>query len=145
MKYISVSDVAQRLGNHEKTIRRYINNGQLQAKKIGGQWKIAEEWFDEFSRAQVDKEECSHCEDFCIYMDSDYYESDEPLQVCSILDMRDPRREELLCYLKSLAYDEVMEGAKIKIETQEREGYLRAVIWAAPEVSARLLQKVAIR
>ncbi len=41
-KLYTVKQVAQMFGMHPKTIRRYIKDNNLQAHKIGGQWRIRE-------------------------------------------------------------------------------------------------------
>lgn len=36
----TVEEVAQMLKVHARTVRRYIDNGQLEARKVGGVWRI---------------------------------------------------------------------------------------------------------
>jgi len=39
----TVDDIARMLNMHSRTIRRYIEKGQLRAERIGGSWRISEE------------------------------------------------------------------------------------------------------
>ena len=39
----TVDDIAKMLNMHSRTIRRYIEKGQLRAERIGGSWRISEE------------------------------------------------------------------------------------------------------
>ena len=39
----TVDDIAKMLNMHPRTIRRYIDKGQLRAERIGGSWRISEE------------------------------------------------------------------------------------------------------
>ena len=91
MGLLSVHEVADTLNVHEKTIRRYINNGHLDAKKIGGQWRIEETALETL----MNEGTCCHTidanhdisgDDFCVFMDTDYFSSEDKLQVCSIVD-----------------------------------------------------------
>ena len=41
----TVDEVAKMLNMHSRTIRRYIEKGQLRAERIGGSWRISEEAF----------------------------------------------------------------------------------------------------
>lgn len=43
MNFLSVEQVATSLGLSEKTVRKYINEGELKAFKLGTSWKITEE------------------------------------------------------------------------------------------------------
>lgn len=143
MKYLSVSEVAHKLGNHEKTVRRYIANGDLQAKKIGGQWRIAESWFDNYLRQEAgEAEPTTHAqhEDFCVFMDSDYFESDAPVQTCTILDITEPDSALYKLKAKSKAYDILERGDRFKLEVRPRGEGLRIVMWGQPETIAEVLE-----
>jgi excisionase family DNA binding protein len=84
----TVDEVAKRLDVSVKTIRRYIYSGKIGANKIGGQWRIAEEDIDIYINGQKNK--CCQPEvsqdDFCIFMDTDYFSSEDQLQLCTIVD-----------------------------------------------------------
>lgn len=144
MKYLSVSEVADRLGNHEKTVRRYISSGELQAKKIGGQWRIAEEWFAHFLKQEEEHavHVHDHEDDFCIYMDSDFFDSDDEIQVCSIVDVHSEDKERVRLLIKSKAYDLLQDNKRLKIETMKHHDALRIVIWACPDVVQALLEEI---
>jgi excisionase family DNA binding protein len=46
---LTVDDVAERLNLHAKTIRRYIHDGRLRAKRIGKEYRITRTDLDEFA------------------------------------------------------------------------------------------------
>lgn len=52
----TVDEVAKMLNMHTRTIRRYIEKGQLRAERIGGSWRISEEAFKEMFDAPEVKE-----------------------------------------------------------------------------------------
>jgi excisionase family DNA binding protein len=44
--FLSVDQVAERLGLHVRTVRRYVRHGRLRAVRIGKQYRIAREALD---------------------------------------------------------------------------------------------------
>lgn len=47
--FYSIYEAAEVLGVHERTIRRHIKTGELNAGKIGRQWRISREALLEYS------------------------------------------------------------------------------------------------
>lgn len=41
-KFYSVNQIAEMFELHPKTVRRYIKEGKLQARKVGGEWRVTE-------------------------------------------------------------------------------------------------------
>ncbi|MGE6604872.1 helix-turn-helix domain-containing protein [Lysinibacillus fusiformis] len=58
MQYLTVKEVSQRIGVTEKTVRSYIEKGELKAYKLGTSWKITEENLQTFieSKSNIKKE-----------------------------------------------------------------------------------------
>mgnify|MGYP002511254717 CR=1 FL=1 len=52
-KFYTVNQVAEILGMHHKTIRKFITQGKLGANKIGKQWRISEEDLNSFMKQDV--------------------------------------------------------------------------------------------
>lgn len=85
--YFTIEEAAEKIGVHPKTIRRYIYSGKLAAQKIGGQWRVYQSAINEYF--QSCKGSCSENpgqDDFCVFMDGDYFSSQESIQICSIID-----------------------------------------------------------
>jgi len=40
-KFYTIDKIAEMLGMHHKTIRKFINEGKLRANKVGKQWRIS--------------------------------------------------------------------------------------------------------
>jgi len=57
-EYLTVEQVAKQMGVSEKTVRNYINKGDLQAYKLGTAWKITEQALKEFieSKSNIKKD-----------------------------------------------------------------------------------------
>ena len=45
---MTIKEVAERLGLHVQTIKRYIADGTIQATKIGNKWRITEAAVQEY-------------------------------------------------------------------------------------------------
>lgn len=150
-KFYTVEEVAKKLNVSTKTIRRYIASGKLSGVKVGGQWRIEIDVYNKF----VGQECCSSDDDkniskddFCVFMDTDYFTSADKLQVCSIVDY----------YVDG--NDQVKEISNIILETinqcddinksETRFNYVydqenqraRFVLWGSPSMLGNLLLKL---
>jgi excisionase family DNA binding protein len=86
-KVMTVDEAADYLNVSVKTIRRYIYANKLKATKVGGQWRITETQIKEYLNESTN--ECCTAvaeDDFCVFMDTDYFTSDDKLQLCTIID-----------------------------------------------------------
>lgn len=86
-KTYTVDEAANYLEVSVKTIRRYIYANKLKATKVGGSWRISESQIKEYLN-ESSNECCSSVsqDDFCVFMDTDYFTSDDKLQLCTIVD-----------------------------------------------------------
>lgn len=144
MKYLSVSEVAEKLGSHEKTVRRYIVNGDLQAKKVGGQWRIADTWLESFIKQDEPNEVAHHHSehDFCVFMDSDYFESSASIQTCTIMDITSDDKELIALKAKGKACDILQRGERFKIEVRPHGVGLRLIMWGEPAMIQEVLEEL---
>jgi excisionase family DNA binding protein len=56
-QFYSVEEIAKILDLHPKTVRRFIREGKLKARKIGRTWKISQENFKEYAHGELKQEE----------------------------------------------------------------------------------------
>lgn len=124
MEYMSCRQVSEKLNVHEKTVRRYINNGDLQAVKIGGHWKIKPSWLERF----LQEDSCTEM-DYCVFMDSEKSEGIKHPR-CLIMDEQSiDQAQALENKMKSMAYDIMKQGRTVNILRQGR----RVVLWCEEE------------
>ncbi|WP_240839568.1 helix-turn-helix domain-containing protein [Acidaminobacter sp. JC074] len=102
MKIYTVDEVAEVLEVSVKTIRRYIYAGKIGASKIGGQWRINQDQLDDYVRSTSSEHVCNNSchsevsqDDFCVFMDTDYFSSEDKLQLCTIIDYYSDTVEEI--------------------------------------------------
>ncbi len=88
-RYCTVQEASETIGVHPKTIRRYIYDGKLSARKIGREWQV-----DIVSIEELLKNSTNSCcssssseDDYCVFMDNDGFQSDDEIQICSIIDI----------------------------------------------------------
>jgi excisionase family DNA binding protein len=93
MKIYSVDEVAEQLDVSVKTVRRYIYAGKIAASKIANQWRINEEQLSDYLKSTSSEHVCTNScnsevsqDDFCVFMDTDFFTSDDKLQLCTIVD-----------------------------------------------------------
>lgn len=57
---VSVTDAARRLGRSTEQVRRYLREGRLEGRRIGGQWFIESETLVTFLRALHERQGFVH-------------------------------------------------------------------------------------
>jgi len=138
-EYLTIEEVADRLGVHPKTVRRYISSGKISAQKIGGSWRINPESVDSFLNACDNSDNSSQHvskDDFCIFMDSEHFDSEEKIQVCTIVDyyLTDSSVKELLKEVIGIVAEQSLENKKSRFNYvyDDSEKKMRLVFWGTP-------------
>jgi excisionase family DNA binding protein len=138
-EYLTIDDTAKKLGVHPKTIRRYISSGKISAQKIAGTWRIYEDSLDNYIRS-CEATECNHQhvskDDFCIFMDSDYFNSEDRIQVCTIVDyyVQDGSVKQLLKDVMEVVVDHSLDNnnSRFNYVYDDADNKMRLVFWGAP-------------
>ena len=58
-KYLTVTEVAERLQVHWQSVLTYIKNGELEAVKLGRGYRISEEAIEAFIKSRTTKRQAS--------------------------------------------------------------------------------------
>jgi excisionase family DNA binding protein len=136
-KVYTVDEVANLLDVSVKTIRRYIYSGKIAAKKIGGQWRITQEQVDDYLNISSSAVCCSSSidkDDFCVFMDTDYFNSEDKLQLCTIVDYYPESTDEIVKMsevLSRVVTEDGINGGKAQYNYVYDESLKRArfVLW----------------
>jgi excisionase family DNA binding protein len=143
MKNYTVDEVAEILEVSVKTVRRYIYAGKIAAAKIGGQWRINQHQLDEYVDSTSSEHVCnSNCnadvsqDDFCVFMDTDYFTSDDKLHLCTIIDYYAESVDEitqLSSILLKVVTEDGIKGGKAQFNYVYDEALKRArfVLWGS--------------
>ena len=152
MKIYTVDQVAEVLQVSIKTIRRYIYSGKIAANKIGGQWRISQDSIDAYVESFSNKAACCSdspsSDDFCVFMDTNYFTSEDPLQLCTIIDFYSKEKKditEMSMILQEVVTEDGIHGGKAQYNYIYDAPLNRArfVIWGSPtfiEKAAKLLK-----
>lgn len=146
--YFTVDEVAEKLGVHTKTIRRYIYSGKLSAQKIGGQWRVTEEALDQYlqgSCCSTGGESVSK-DDFCIFMDTEHFSSDDAIQICTIVDYYVEEQKEvapLATDIMTVVTTLDKSGkSKFNYVYDDSEKKARFVFWGSPKFIEELMKTI---
>jgi len=137
--FLTIDQVSEKLGIHSKTVRRYINSGKISAQKIGGSWRINPEsldiYLDSCDNTSHGKSHISK-DDFCIFMDSEYFDSEDSLQVCTIVDcyVSNENVKELLKEVMVVVAEYSIDNKKSRFNYvyDEADSKIRLVFWGTP-------------
>ena len=149
--YLTIDQVSEKLGIHPKTVRRYINSGKISAQKIAGTWRIHPDSLD-FYLNSCDNSGHNHGkqsiskDDFCIFMDSEYFDSEDSLQVCSIVDffVSSENVAGLLKEVMGIVAEYTIENKKSRFNYvyDDSENKIRLVFWGTPSFMFSIMSVV---
>lgn len=145
----TVDEVAQILGMHSKTIRRYISEGKLKGNKVGGQWRVKSTDLkafmnkDEYSE-RIKSENKSELRDFVEGTDSVL---SGRVQVCTIIDIYVNSPEEIKPVTQRLidimnSGDPSQGNAKFQYIYHAEEKKARFTLWGNPKFLAKMLDSL---
>lgn len=147
--YFTVDQVAEKLGVHTKTIRRYIYSGKLSAQKIGGQWRVTEEaltHYIEGSCCTTEAHTSVSKDDFCVFMDTEHFSSDDAIQICTIVDYYVETQKEvtpLATDIMTIVTTLDRRGkSKFNYIYDDSEKKARFVFWGRPEFIEELMKAI---
>ncbi len=148
-KYYTVDEAAEKIGVHPKTIRRYIFGGKLEALKVGGQWRVYEDGMSKFMKTGT---KCHHSsdanqvsnDDFCVFMDSGYFESDDNVQICTIVDYFVEERKEVTPMVNILmetmnSFEDEKSASRFNYVYDHVEKKARFIFWGCPTMIEKMV------
>jgi excisionase family DNA binding protein len=136
-KLYTIDQVAEILGMHHKTIRKFITEGKLRANKVGKQWRISGHdlsLFMENSDIQIDrKKEEENLIEFSTSK-STSSNSQNKINVSTVVDINDLNIDEYNRISNSLlalmnSKDPNLGLSTIKMQYSEKENRLRVLLW----------------
>ncbi|GKU26363.1 helix-turn-helix domain-containing protein [Clostridium folliculivorans] len=136
-KLYTIDQVAEILGMHHKTIRKFITEGKLRAAKVGKQWRISGHdlsLFMENSDIQIDRtKEEENLIEFSTSK-STSSNSQNKINVSSVVDINELNIDEYNRISNSLlalmnSKDPNLGLSTIKMQYSEKENRLRVLLW----------------
>lgn len=138
----TVNDVAELLNVHPRTVRRYLHDGILKGKKIGGQWRFT-----------LDDIKSLHGQNISDMLEISGNKGEgfpevngnkQTLEVCSVVDFNLDNIDKIKNTADMLFNAANKSGGKLsfKFEFLSHEDKARYTLWGAPSIIAEVLLKI---
>ncbi len=136
----TVKEVAEVLGVHPRTVRRYLQEGVLKGKKIGGQWRFTMEDI-KVLQGQGFAEETENAESAGTHA---LQVRNAPAHVCSFVEynIKDIGKIRNTAGVILDAIGGFAGNFGFKFEMVAKEGKARYTLWGEPSVIAEVLLKI---
>lgn len=152
-KFYTIDQVAEMLGMHHKTIRKFITEGKLAANKVGKQWRISghdlslflEKNDEKFDAKKINKEQS-----VSFSTTSENVEIVESkINVSTVVDINEIDMDEYMRISNMLlavmnCKDSEMKKSTINMKYNEEEKRLRIMLWGSIKFIENMLSTISI-
>ncbi|MDT8717376.1 helix-turn-helix domain-containing protein [Clostridium sp. 19966] len=151
--FYTIDKVAEILGMHHKTIRKFISDGKLEASKVGKQWRISEHALSVFMEKNSHgvKEEKVEDEENIDFVTTEKMEhvSKERINISTVIDLKDVNKDEYMRISNTLIAvmninDSKMDKATLNMKYQEKESRLRIMLWGNMKFIQDMLSSISV-
>ena len=152
-KFYTIDQVAEIIGIHHKTVRKFISEGKLKASKIGKQWRITGYDLNNFMESKdADvknevKKEMDPIEFSTV--DIDKRNTMNKISISTVVDITDLDAEEyrrisntLLAVMNS--NDAIMKDSTINIKYYPKEKNIKIILWGSVQFMKEILDLVTL-
>lgn len=150
-KFYTIDKIAEMLGMHHKTIRKFITEGKLRANKVGKQWRISSHdlsLFVEDNSVTIknnNKSQNSTIEFKIGDKDSNVHK----INISTVIDIMDINNEDyrrisntLLALMNSR--DSKMNNSNLNLKYYENDKNLKILLWGNLEFSKEMLDFISV-
>lgn len=149
-KFYTIDQIADLLGMHHKTIRKFINEGKLGANKVGKQWRISGHdlsIFMEKSDFSVSKEDKK--EEKKIEFTSSGEVSEYNINVSTVIDINNISPDEYMRISNTLvaitnSRDSKIGKAAINAKYYAEDRKLKVVLWGSIDFTQEMLSTITL-
>ena len=137
-QFYSIEKVAEILGMHHKTIRKFITEGKLAASKVGKQWRISGHdlsVFMENNNVNISDKKISEESNIDFLTNGEVKETvKQKVNVSTVVDINDVDKEEYFRISNTLlavmnCKDSSMGKSTINMKYDEKASRLRVLLW----------------
>ncbi|WP_288325874.1 helix-turn-helix domain-containing protein [uncultured Clostridium sp.] len=152
-RFYTVDKVAEILGMHHKTIRKFIREGKLRANKIGKQWRISGHDLSSFmesnnikmsNKNEVENEKIEFSNNSI-----DVKKKNNKINISTVVDINEVDMDEyrrisnmLLAVMNSK--DSKVSNSTISIKHYQKENNLKLMLWGDTEFIKEMLDLISI-
>jgi excisionase family DNA binding protein len=152
-KFFTIDQIAELLGMHHKTIRKFITEGKLRASKVGKQWRISRHdlsVFMEKNNAKVGNEKINE------ELNIDYTTTGEVvgkiqqrINVSAVVDINEIEKDEYLRVSNTLiavanSKDPEIGESTTQVKYYEKDKRLRVILWGSTKFIENMLSTISM-
>ncbi|MCC0648168.1 helix-turn-helix domain-containing protein [Clostridioides sp. ZZV15-6598] len=145
-KFYTIDQVANILGMHHKTIRKFIKDGKLKANKVGKQWRVSQEDLNSFMDVKSKNEDKGI--EFRLNASKNLV-SIPKVNVSTVVEINNISNNEysrlsnlLLALTNNPAL--ISGGATINLKYTENENRLRVMLWGDIKFIEEMLSSISL-
>lgn len=152
-KFYTIDQIAKMLGMHHKTIRKFINEGELSASKVGKQWRISEQDIAAFiEKNNVNMESEKVDEEYNVSYSTDRIVRDTKLRrinVSTVVDINEMHKDEYIRITNTLialvnSKEPGSNESTIQVKYDEKDKRIRVILWGSVEFIENMLSSVSM-
>ena len=137
-QFYTIDKIAEILGMHHKTIRKFITEGKLGANKVGKQWRISGHdlsVFMEKNNVSINNKKISEESNIDFVTNGEVKDTiNQKVNVSTVVDINDVDKEEYFRISNTLialmnCKDSEMEKSTINMKYDEKVNRLRVLLW----------------
>jgi DNA binding domain, excisionase family len=152
-QFYTIDKIAEILGMHHKTIRKFITEGKLAASKVGKQWRISGHdlsLFMEKNNVNINDKNTAEESNIDFLTNGEVKENEkQKVNVSTVVDINDVGKEEYFRISNTLiaimnCKDPKMGKSTINMKYDEKENRLRVLLWGTISFIEEMLNSVSM-
>lgn len=152
-QFYTIDKVAEILGMHHKTIRKFITEGKLAASKVGKQWRISGHdlsLFMEKNNVNINNKNIKEESSIDFLTNGEVKETEkQKINVSTVVDINDIDKEEYFRVSNTLiavmnCKDPKMGKSTINMKYGEKEDRLRVLLWGNVSFIEEMLNSISM-
>ncbi len=152
-QFYTIDKVAEILGMHHKTIRKFITEGKLAASKVGKQWRISGHdlsLFMEKNNVNINDKNIKEESSIDFLTNGEVKETEkQKINVSTVADINDVDKEEYFRISNTLiavmnCKDPKMGKSTINMKYDEKENRLRVLLWGNVSFIEEMLTSISM-
>ncbi|MBD5587465.1 helix-turn-helix domain-containing protein [Clostridium botulinum] len=152
-QFYTIDKIAEILGMHHKTIRKFITEGKLGASKVGKQWRISGHdlsVFMEKNNVNIKNKKTNEEPSIDFATNGEVENtSEQKINVSTVVDINDIDKDEYTRISNTLiaimnCKDPEMGKATINMKYDEKENRLRVILWGRIKFIEEMLNSISV-
>lgn len=152
-QFYTIDKIAEILGMHHKTIRKFITEGKLAASKVGKQWRISGHdlsLFMEKNNVNINDKNTVEESNIDFLTNGEVKENEkQKVNVSTVVDINDVNKEEYFRISNTLiaimnCKEPKMGKSTINMKYDEKENRLRVLLWGTIRFIEEMLKSISM-